>query len=200
MKTIHKFPDFGSEGNVWFPQVAKHYGYQGVPGQYILWKRLRALKTDWEAVIDLVWKDDHTVEKTGHWEAQCLYDIPEPTGDNLKNEFTAIEKAILAKDYLIFKDLSDEEIEEKEDWEEKAWAMEKARQLTEQKDPKLEALTMDEVEFISAVLETQGFQYVSQEASVLKAIRPWEEAQSRTQNNLILLRDLMLKFRDLAAK
>ena len=84
--------------------------------------------------------------------------------------------------------------------EEKARAKELAQEITEQKDPKLEALTLDEVEFISAVLETQGFQYVSQEASVLKAIRPWEEAQSRTQKNLILLRDLMLKFRDLAAK
>lgn len=56
-------------------------------------------------------------------------------------------------------------------------------------------LTEEEKEFLAVVLETQGFEYVSQEASILRAVVPFEEAQSLTKKNLILLRELVQKLR-----
>ena len=56
-------------------------------------------------------------------------------------------------------------------------------------------LTEEEKEFLAIVLETQGFEYVSQEASILRAVVSWEEAQSMTRRNLVLLRELIQKLR-----
>lgn len=56
-------------------------------------------------------------------------------------------------------------------------------------------LTEEEKEFLAIVLETQGFEYVSQEAAILRAVVPFEEAQSLTKKNLVLLRELVQKLR-----
>ena len=56
-------------------------------------------------------------------------------------------------------------------------------------------LTEEEKEFLAIVLETQGFEYVSQEASILRAVVPFEEAQAQTRKNLVLLRELVQKLR-----
>lgn len=56
-------------------------------------------------------------------------------------------------------------------------------------------LTEEEKEFLAIVLETQGFEYVSQEAAILRAVVPFEEAQAQTRKNLVLLRELVQKLR-----
>ena len=56
-------------------------------------------------------------------------------------------------------------------------------------------LNEEEKEFLAGVLETQGFEYISQEASILRTVVPWEKAQSQTKKNLVLLRELLQKLR-----
>lgn len=67
--------------------------------------------------------------------------------------------------------------------------------VTDSMTKEILALNEEEKEFLAGVLETQGFEYISQEASILRTVVPWEEAQSRTKKNLVLLRELLQKLR-----